>query len=98
MTTIVAATEMGMLDDAERLRIISNNLANVGTVGFKRQLGVSPSFDQQLLQSTGGAQASGNRRLRHAGCGPMSIGCTCPSGWVLPSGCATPHCNFSDCP
>ena len=29
MSTIVAATEMGMLDDAERLRVISNNLANV---------------------------------------------------------------------
>lgn len=58
MSTIVAATEMGMLDDAERLRIISNNLANVGTVGFKRQLGVSPSFDQQLVESAGGTQRS----------------------------------------
>jgi flagellar basal-body rod protein FlgF len=57
VSTIVAATEMGMLDDAERLRIISNNLANVGTVGFKRQLAVSPSFDQQLLQSAPGTQA-----------------------------------------
>jgi flagellar basal body rod protein FlgG len=57
VSTIVAATEMGMLDDAERLRIISNNLANVGTVGFKRQLAVSPSFDQQLLQSAPRTQA-----------------------------------------
>lgn len=57
MSTIVAATEMGMLDDAERLRVISNNLANVGTVGFKRQLAVGPSFDQQLLQSTSGTEA-----------------------------------------
>jgi len=46
-----------MLNDAERLRVISNNLANVGTVGFKRQLAVSPSFDQQLVQS-GGIPAS----------------------------------------
>jgi flagellar basal-body rod protein FlgF len=59
VSTIVTATEMGMLNDTERLRIISNNLANVGTVGFKRQLPVSPSFDQQLVQS-GGIPASGN--------------------------------------
>jgi flagellar basal-body rod protein FlgF len=59
VSTIVTATEMGMLNDAERLRIISNNLANVGTVGFKRQLAVSPSFDQQLVQS-GGIAASGH--------------------------------------
>jgi flagellar basal-body rod protein FlgF len=50
---------MGMLNDAERLRIVSNNLANVGTVGFKRQLAVSPSFDQQLVQS-GGIPSSGH--------------------------------------
>lgn len=60
MSTIVAATETGMRDDAERLRIISNNLANVGTVGFKRQLAVSSSFDQQMIQSAAGAQ-SGDR-------------------------------------
>jgi flagellar basal-body rod protein FlgF len=59
MSTIAAATEMGMLNDAERLRIISNNLANVGTVGFKRQLAVSPSFDQQMAQA-GGIPASGH--------------------------------------
>jgi flagellar basal body rod protein FlgG len=51
VSTIVTATEMGMLGDAERLRVISNNLANVGTVGFKRQLAVS-SFEQQV-QSAG---------------------------------------------
>ncbi len=27
-----------------------------------------------------------NRRLRHAGCGPMSIGNTCPSGWMYRPG------------
>jgi flagellar basal-body rod protein FlgG len=57
VSTIVAATEIGMLDDAERLRVISNNLANVGTVGFKRQLAVSPGFEQQLLQSSAKPQA-----------------------------------------
>lgn len=58
MSTIITATEMAMLNDAERLRIISNNLANVGTVGFKRQFAVSPSFDQQLVES-GGIAADG---------------------------------------
>ena len=56
MSTIVAATETGMRDDAERLRIIGNNLANVGTVGFKRQLAVSSSFDQQMIQSAAGTR------------------------------------------
>lgn len=60
MSTIVAATETGMLNDAERLRIISNNLANVGTVGFKRQLAVSPSFDQvQSAAGTGSGERAG---------------------------------------
>jgi flagellar basal-body rod protein FlgF len=60
VSTIVQATETGMRADAERLRIISNNLANVGTVGFKRQLAVGGSFDQQLLQSAAATQ-SGER-------------------------------------
>lgn len=51
MSTIVSATEMGMLDDVERLRIISHNLANVGTVGFKRELAVSRPFDEQMTEA-----------------------------------------------
>ena len=49
--------------------------------------------------ASGGAQASGNRRLRQAFCGPMSIGCDLARApWKVPSGRCTPHCSFSDCP
>jgi flagellar basal-body rod protein FlgF len=51
VSTIVSATEMGMLDDVERLRIISHNLANVGTVGFKRELAVTRPFDEQMTEA-----------------------------------------------
>lgn len=43
--TIAAATELGMLGDTEQLRIISHNLANVSTVAYKRQIGVTQPFD-----------------------------------------------------
>lgn len=46
--TIAAATELGMLGDTERLRIISHNLANVSTVAYKRQIGVTQPFDMLL--------------------------------------------------
>jgi len=46
--TIAAATELGMLGDTERLRIISHNLANVSTVAYKRQVGVTQPFDMLL--------------------------------------------------
>src|ERR1700722_10134537 len=48
--------------------------------------------------ASGGAQLIGKRRLRHAGCGPMSIGNIRPSGVTLPSGFVAPHCNRSDWP
>jgi flagellar basal-body rod protein FlgF len=56
MNAITSATETGMLDDVERLRIIGNNLANVGTVGFKRSLAVSNSFDLMLQAADGPRQ------------------------------------------
>jgi flagellar basal-body rod protein FlgF len=57
MSTIAAATEIGMLDDVERLRVISHNLANVGTVGFKRELPVTESFEAQMLHASPSTQA-----------------------------------------
>jgi flagellar basal-body rod protein FlgF len=57
MSTIAAATEIGMLDDVERLRVISHNLANVGTVGFKRELPVTESFEAQMLRASPSTQA-----------------------------------------
>ena len=37
------------------------------------------SATMRATLASGGAHASGNRRLRHAFCGTMSIGCTWPS-------------------
>lgn len=53
MSEIVAAAEIGMLTDTERLRLIGHNLANVGTVGFKREVGLVSPFETQLLRSSG---------------------------------------------
>jgi flagellar basal-body rod protein FlgF len=55
MSVVAAATEIGMLNDVERLRIVSHNLANVGTVGYKREIGVVQQFD---AQPPGGGPAS----------------------------------------
>lgn len=51
MNEILAAAEAGMLADVARLRTISHNLANVDTVGFKRQIAVTSGFDRQMLRS-----------------------------------------------
>ncbi len=75
MSTIVAATEIGMLDDAERLRIISHNLANVGTVGFKRDLAVAEPFQSQVaaLTSAHSAGQSGNFVTAYADRSPGTL-------------------------
>jgi len=58
VNTVLSAAESGMLNDVERLRIISHNLANVSTVGFKRELAVTRPF-AQLLSASSSASASG---------------------------------------
>jgi flagellar basal-body rod protein FlgG len=58
VNTVLSAAEAGMLNDVERLRIISQNLANVSTVGFKRELAVTRPF-AQLLSASSSASASG---------------------------------------
>lgn len=45
MSGVLGVTEIGMINDMNRLNIISNNLANVSTPGFKREIPVSRSFD-----------------------------------------------------
>jgi flagellar basal-body rod protein FlgF len=52
MSEIARAAEVAMLADTERLKVISHNLANVGTVGFKRQVGIMTPFADQLLHSS----------------------------------------------
>ena len=44
MTEIVAVTQAGMLADVERLRAVSQNLANVSTLGYKREVVVMRPF------------------------------------------------------
>jgi len=50
---ILETTELGMINDMHRLNTISNNLANTGTVGFKRQIPVNRSFETTLDQQIG---------------------------------------------
>src|SRR5258706_7052237 len=48
MHSALAITETGMLNDVQRLHAISQNLANVGTVGFKKEIAVTRSFVDQM--------------------------------------------------
>jgi flagellar basal-body rod protein FlgF len=57
VNAILSAAEAGMLNDVERLRIISHNLANVSTVGFKRELAVTRPFGA-MLEASGVNSAS----------------------------------------
>ena len=55
-----------MLADTERLKVISHNLANVGTVGFKRQVGIMTPFADQLLHSSQASAAAAPSSLMTA--------------------------------
>lgn len=58
MIEAMAMTEAGMLGDVERLRVTSQNLANSGTIGFKREIALMhPGFETALQASVGSAQA-----------------------------------------
>ncbi|MDH5228505.1 MAG: flagellar hook-basal body protein [Gammaproteobacteria bacterium] len=48
MSNAMELAELSMIQDMERLKIISNNLANVTTVGFKRDISLSASFETAL--------------------------------------------------
>ena len=50
MSGVLEITELGMINDMQRLNTISNNLANVSTTGFKRQIPVSHSFEATITQ------------------------------------------------
>jgi flagellar basal-body rod protein FlgG len=59
MLDALTATEASMLNDVERMRAISHNLANVSTAGFKREMIVSRPFTQYLnLAAPGSMPAS----------------------------------------
>lgn len=54
MLDALGVTEVGMLNDVQRLHAISHNLANAGTVGFKKEFAVARSFVDRLADETGG--------------------------------------------
>jgi len=61
MSEILAIAESSMLTDLFRLDVISNNLANASTPGFRRDLALTPSFGDALGRAlaTGDALALG---------------------------------------
>lgn len=59
MIDALSAAEAGMMNDLVRMNSISNNLANSGTAGFKRELTSVRSFADQLAVASGASGASG---------------------------------------
>lgn len=60
MNDIVTITQAGMLADVERMRAVSQNLANVSTLGYKRELVVMRPFVDMLDDVSGsGRYAAG---------------------------------------
>jgi len=51
MSDIIGIVESSMIGDMQRLNTISNNLANVSTAGFKRDIAVENNFESILLDS-----------------------------------------------
>ena len=51
MMDAMVITEVGMLNDVERLHTISNNLANGNTVGFKKEIAVARPFMDYLVSA-----------------------------------------------
>jgi flagellar basal-body rod protein FlgF len=50
----IAMTEAAFLNDVERMRVLSHNLANAGTTAFKREISVlRPGFEQLLGSEIG---------------------------------------------
>lgn len=52
MFSVLAMTEMGMSNDVQRMQVISHNLANVSTVGFKKEIAVARPFVDHLRGAT----------------------------------------------
>ncbi len=50
MIDALAMTQAGMVNDVQRLQVISHNLANVGTLGFKKEVGVIRPFQAYLAE------------------------------------------------
>ena len=70
----IYASGVGMKTNMNRMDVISNNLANVDTAGFKRELPVQRSFTEHLMHAIGGPGASV--------LGPTQIGQVRPGNFV----------------
>lgn len=51
MTGIMELAEASMINGMERLNVISHNLANANTIGFKRDIAISNTFESHLLSA-----------------------------------------------
>jgi len=56
MSDVLGITELGMINDMNRLNVISNNLANVNTTGFKREIPVSRAFESTFINQFNAGQ------------------------------------------
>lgn len=61
MLDALAVTEAGMLNDVQRLHSIGHNVANAGTVGFKREIAATRPFIDQLGAVADDPAASASR-------------------------------------
>lgn len=59
MMDAMTATTAAMLNDVERLRVTSHNLANITTVGYKREISVTRPFLDQLNDARGTRAVAG---------------------------------------
>jgi flagellar basal-body rod protein FlgF len=59
MMDAMTATSAAMQNDVERLRVTSHNLANLTTVGFKREISVTRPFLDQLNDARGATTVAG---------------------------------------
>ena len=90
-------TQAGLLSDVEQLRVLSHNLANATTLGFRRDVAVARPFDTHLDQAGVGAGLSTTSAtdidrtpgaLRHSG-NPLDVALEGDGYFVLQSQAGT---------
>lgn len=64
MLDALTVTQAGMLNDVQRLHSIGHNVANAGTVGFKREIAATRAFLDQLSAAAADDPAAGASRMR----------------------------------
>jgi flagellar basal-body rod protein FlgF len=89
MLDALTMTEAGMLNDVARLQSIGHNLANVGTVGFKKEVAVTRSFADYLDTSNGAAPPALTTQIDHSdgtlklSGNPLDVGIEGPGYFVI---------------